>query len=173
MQIDTSRLVPIGTLCAWMRLLLDLFVHEGAFLEGGHWHFAVENLLFPAACLSDVKTDAFSVDPYQAWMHCSHAADYDGRQSSLLDDYMSALARFHFVWTAYETVRSQSKAGRLLTSRDVDCRKAPVERIPCVHKRLVESIYRTSKSLVGEDEAILGRLKKGDESVILGEAGLL
>ena len=173
MQMEARRPISIGTLCARMRLLLNLFAYEGTFPEGRDWPFAVENLLFPAACVSRVETDTFAADLYGSWSYCSPAAEYDERQSIVLNDYMSALARFHFVWNAYETARKTSEAGGLLTSRNAGSRKALVERIPGMHRRLVERVYRTSMSLVGRDEAILKRLKKGKEVLNLGEAGLL
>ena len=173
MQTEASRPVSIGTLCARMRLLLNLFASEGAFPEGRDWPIAVENLLFPAACVSRVETDTSAVDLYGAWLYCSSAAEYDERQSILLNDYMSALARFHFVWNAYETARETSEAGGLLTSKNDGSRRALVERIPGMHRRLTEQAYDTSMSLVGRDVAILNRLKKGNEVLNLGKAGLL
>lgn len=173
MKMEASRLVSIGTLCTRMRFLLSLFASEQAFRKGRDWPDAVANLLYPAACVSHVETDAFAADLYQSGSYCEPAAEYDQRQSIVLDDYMFALARFHFVWNAYETARTTSEAGRLLISRNPRSRDTLVERIPSMHQRLVERAYRTSMSLVGTEEAILRRLKNGTEVLNLGKAGLL
>ena len=98
-----------------MRMLLYLFEHEGALR--GEWWPRVSNLLLPAACLSRLETNASTADLYDAGEYCSQAADYDYHQSILLDDYLSVLAQFHFVWCAYEALRDQSDAGHLLTSK--------------------------------------------------------
>ena len=172
-KMEASRLVSIGTLCTRMRFLLSLFASEQAFRQEGDWPDAVANLLYPAACVSHVETDAFAADLYRSGSYCEPAAGYDERQSKVLDDYMLALARFHFVWNAYETVRKTSEAGHLLISGNPRSRDTLVERIPSMHQRLVEQTYHTSMSLVGTDEAILRRLKNGTEVLNLGKAGLL
>ena len=172
-KIEASRLVSIGTLCTRMRFLLSLFASEQAFRHGRDWPDAVANLLYPAACVSHVETDAFAADLYQSGSYCEPAAEYDECQNKVLDDYMFALARFHFVWNAYETVRKTSEAGRLLISGSPRSRETLVERIPSMHQQLVEQAYHMSMSLVGTEETILRRLKNGTEVLNLGEAGLL
>ncbi len=156
-----------------MRFLLGLFASEEAFRQEGEWPDAVANLLYPAACVSHVETDAFAADLYQSGATCEPAAEYDELQSKVLDDYMLALARFHFVWNAYETARKNSEAGHLLVSGNPRSRDTLVERIPSMHQGLVEQAYRASLALVGTEEEILRRLKKGTEVLNLGKAGLL
>ena len=101
------------------------------------------------------------------------AADYDDRQSTLLDDYLSVLARFHFVWSAYEAVRRQSNAGQLLTSKLVGDRVTLAGRVPVAQLELLDRVYRASLSLANGDDKILEPLEKKDESLVVGKAGLL
>ena len=154
-----------------MRFLVDLFETEGALR--GEWWSAVSNLLLPAACLSGVETNASAADLYDAWMYCSPAADYDDRQSKLLNDYVSQLARFHFVWSAYKAVRSKSESGHLLTSKNVADRNTLAGRVPPVQLALLEQICRVSLSLSQGNDRILASLKKGDETSAIGNAGLI
>ena len=171
MEVEQDRPVPLGTLCARMRLLLDLFGHEGA-LRGAWWS-GVANLLLPPACVSGIETNASAADLYNGWAYCSAAADYDDGQSILLNDYMSVLARFYFVWSAYEAVRRQSDAGRLLTSKDVGGRTILAGRVPPAQLELLNRVYRMSLASAQENKTILKSLKKRDEGLVVGKAGLI
>lgn len=171
MVVVEDRLVPLGTLCARVRLLLDLFEHEGTLKA--EWWSGVSNLLLPAACLSGVETNASVADLYDAGLYCSSAADYDDRQSNLLNDYLSVLARFHFVWAAFEAIRRQSDAGHLLTSKYLGDRKALAECVPPVQLELLDRDYRRSLSLAQSNETILRPLMRGSEKLVIGKAGLL
>ena len=86
---------------------------------------------------------------------------------------MSQLARFHFVWSAYNAVRSQSEAGHLLTSKNVSDRITLAERVPPVQLELLARIYQISLPLAQRNERILESLKKGNEESAVGGAGLI
>ena len=111
MRVEVTRLVSLQGLCARLRLLLGVFEQEGA-LGGKCGWSGVANSLLPAACVTRVDTDASAADLYDAGLYCEPSAHYDEQQSLILDDYMSALARYHFVWNAYATVREDSESGQ-------------------------------------------------------------
>lgn len=133
----------------------------------------MSNLLLPAACLSSVTTNAAAADLYDAGMYCTGPADYDEVQSQLLNDYISQLARYHFVWSAYETVRGRSGAGRLLTSRTVDDRRALAGRVPSAQLEMLDQVFRMSSSLTQGNDKILESLKNKNETLVVGWAGLI
>ena len=80
------RLVSLPSLCARVRLLLDVFAHEGAFRGNPSYWDSVGNLLLPPASVSRIVTNASVADLYGASDYCSSAADYDDAQSDALDD---------------------------------------------------------------------------------------
>lgn len=173
MEVEADRLISLETLCARMRLLLDLFGHEGA-LQGEAWWLRAANLLFPAACVTRVETDASVADLYDSGAYCSPSAAYDERQSRMLDDYMSSLARYHFVWNAYEMARSESAAGALMTSKYAGGRRTLAERVPPAQLGLLDRIYAASLSLAEESRKIRHRLEgKQVEQLGVGKAGRL
>ena len=154
-----------------MQFFLALLGREGVLQ--GEWSDGVSNLLLPAACLSRVETDATLADLFGGAEYCSSAADYYGFHSGLLDDYMSALARFHFVWTAFETIRDECDAGRLLTSREVGSRRTLARCVPPAQLQLLQRIYEACLPLAEGNEAILDLLNKRHEPLVIGRAGLL
>lgn len=170
-KVEAHQLVALGTLCARLRFLLYWFERESALL-GDCW-VGASNLLLPAACLSRVETNASVADLYGEQMWCSPAAEYDELQSKLLDDYMFVLTRFHFVWTAYETIRSKSSAGDLLTSEDPSGRVEMSERVPTAQLESLERVFRTSLRLAQMDEAICNPSKIRAEPLVVGKAGRL
>ena len=171
MEVEEHRRVPLRTLCARLRFLLGLFEQEGA-LQGAWWP-GVSNLLLPTACLSSVETNASVADLYDAWVYCSHAAGYDDRQSTLLNDYLAQLAQFHFVWSAYEAIRRQSESGHLLTSKIVGDRMMLVERVPPTQLVLLDRVYLACESMAQRNKRILMPLKMNDEDSVVGKAGLI
>lgn len=173
MEREVIRMVSLQTLCARLRLLLDTFEHEGALGGKCKWS-GVANLLFPAACIGRVQTDASTADLYDAGLYCGQAADFDQQQSEILDDYLSALVRFRFVWNAYETVRDNSQAGRLMKSRNPANRETLASRVPRAHLEIIDRVYGSCRSITQDVHKIwewMGR--KPAESVGLGKAGLL
>ena len=173
MQVDASRLVSLQTLSARLRLLLNLFEHEGALAGDCAWS-GIGNLLLPAACVARLEVDASAADLYEAGQHCSSSADYDDRQSRMLDDYMSALARYHFVWTAYETIRFDSDAGRLMTSGSSADREVFVARVPPALLKLLNQVYAVCGSLTRESDEIQRRLRRQQpEATVIGKSGRL
>ena len=175
MDVEEYQFVSVATLCARMRFLLYWFEREWA-LRGDCW-VGASNLLLPAACLSRVETNASVADLYDAGMWCSQAAEYYDDQSELLDDYMFVLARFHFIWTAYETVRSMSNAGGMLTAAGTDGRVGLSERVPSAQLELLDWAYHKSLHLAQIDEGILEPSKTRDEPLdeplVVGKAGRL
>ena len=165
------QFVAIGTLCARTRFLLDWFQHEGD-LRGDCWEGA-SNLLLPAACLARVETDASVTDFRDSGMWCLPVAEYDAQQGELLDDYMFVLALFHFIWTAFETIRSKSSAGCLLTSKDPSGRAELSKRVPTAQLQLLEWAYRRSLRLAQMEEETLVPPKIDDEPLVVGKAGRL
>ena len=173
MKVDKTKLVSLQSLCARLRILLDLFEHEGA-LSGPCGWSAVANLLFPAACVTRVQTDASAADLYEAGLYCEPAADYDERQSRVLDDYMSALVRYHFVWNAYATIRDDSSAGELMKTKNPADRKSLAGRVPQAHLVLLDRVSGPCRSLTQGSREIQGWLStKQVETVGLGKAGRL
>ena len=173
MKVDATSLVPLQSLCARLRLLLALFEHERALGGRCKWS-GVANLLLPAACVTRVETDASAADLYDAGSYCEPANHHDQQQSEILDDYMSALARHLFVWNAYETVREDSDAGRLMATKNVADRKVLAERVPRSHLELVDWVYGWCGSLTQGSREIQKVLKsKRVEPLGLGKAGLL
>ena len=171
MKVEEGQLVGIATLCARMRVLLYLFEHDGA-LQGKCWTGAA-NLLLPAACMSGVETNAAVADLYPGQTYCSSALDYSDRQSMLLDNYVSALVRFHFVWCAFEVVRDESRAGTRLKSPDVGQRTSLASSVPPTQLALLDLVYRASHSSVQGNERILKPRRCEDESSVVGKAGLI
>ena len=173
MKVETSRLVSLQTLCARLRVLLSLFEHEGALGGRCSWS-GVANLLLPAACVTRVETNAAAADLYDAGLYCEPAAGYDERQSRILDDYMSALARYHFVWNAYETVRNDSDAGRMMKTKNAADRETLAAKVPGAHLELLDRVCRPSRSLTQGSPEVQEWLKtKGVETHGLGKAGRL
>ena len=160
-------------LCARLRLLLEMFEHEGALGGRCRWS-GVANLLFPVACISRIETNASAADLYGAWMYCGQAADSDQQQGEILDDYLSALARFHFVWSAYETVRKDSGAGKLMRTKNPVDRETLAGRVPRTHLEVLDRVYDSCWSTTQDSSEIRGRIKgKRGESAGLGKAGWL
>ena len=173
MSVVVNRLVSQQALCARLRLLLDLFENEGAL--GGRCRWSrVANLLLPAACVTRVETDTSAADLYDAGFYCTPAADYDRCQGRILDDYMSALARYHFVWNAYENVRKYSCSGELMTTKNTAGREKLAARVPQAQLNLVDRTYRSCLSLTQGSPRIQKWLKtKQVEGVGVGKAGQL
>ena len=173
MHVQSDSLVSLETLCARMRFLLDHFGRSGA-IEGEPWWPGTANLLYPAACLSGLETDASVADLYGAWAYCAPAAAYDERQSLMLDDYMSALARYHFVWNAYEWARGRCAAGRLMTGKNASQRKTLASMVLATQLELVDRIYIACLPLAQENKTIRNRLNniKGEELGV-GKAAVL
>ena len=131
-------------------------------------------MLYPAACLSRVETDASVADLYGAWAYCSPAAAYDERQSVMLDDYMSALARYHFVWNAYEWARGRSAPGRLMTGKNAGHRKTLASLVPATQLELVNRICSACLPLARDSKAIRKRLNNMEgEKLGVGKAAVL
>ena len=173
MKVDKTRLVSLQSLCVRLRLLLSLFEHEGA-LGGRCGWSGVANLLLPAACVTRLEADASAADLYDARLYCEPSADYDERQSRMLDDYMSALARYHFVWNAYATVRDDSDAGRLMKTKNPADRSSLDGRVPQAHVELLDQVSGPCRSLTQGSREIQERLKTNQvETVGLGRAGRL
>lgn len=142
MRVKVTRLVRLQGLCARLRLLIGLFEHRG--ILGGECRWSgVSNLLLPAACVTRLETNAAAADLYDSGCYCEPSADYDERQSLLLDDYMSALARYHFVWNSYAAIRKNSKAGRLMTTKNAADREELAGRVPTGHLELLDRVYGT------------------------------
>ena len=123
--------------------------------------------------MSRVDTDASTADLYDAALYCSSASDYDDKQSELLDDYMLELVRFHFVWNAYETVRSISEVGCKMTTKIPEDRLSLFGAVPIAHKELLTWVYKACLPLAEVKPIICRRLKNGNEDSVLGKAGLL
>ena len=170
-EVEEDRPVALGTLCARMQFLLHLLGREGA-LQGEWWQ-GVSNLLLPAASLSRVETNATLADLFGGSEYCSSAADFLGFHSRLLDDYMSALVRFHFVWTAFETIRGECDAGCLFTSTDIGGRTTLARCVSPVQIRLLQRVYEACLPLAQGNKKILDRLNNRHESLVIGRAGHL
>ena len=173
MRVSPTRLVPLSSLCARLRLLLDLFSHELHLQGSSAWWDATANLLLPAASIARVVTNASLADLYDAGLYCSTAADYDDTQSDLLDDYTLRLTRFHFVWHAYETVRTKSTSGRKLTAKHPTARLPLLEAQPTAHKELLDFGFHGCRTLANNHPKICRRLHRGNETTVIGNAGLL
>lgn len=173
MGISPNRLVPLSSLCARLRLLLDLFSHELLLQGSSAWWDATANLLLPVTSITRVVTDASLADLYDAGLYCSAAADYDDTQSDLLDDYTLRFTRFHFVWHAYENVRAKTKSGRKLTAKDPTARLPLLVAQPTAHKELLDFGFHGCRTLANGDPKICRRLHSGKENTVIGNAGLL
>ena len=170
MEQQRRHLVPLPTLCARMRLLLELFLPKVR--NPSSWG-SVGNLLLPPASLSRVVTDTSAADLYGAAAYCSSASNYDDIQSELLDDHMLELVRFHFVWNVYETVRCISGVGCKMTSNNHEDRLSLLGAVPSALKELLTWEYETCLSLSKVKPVICKRMEKGNEASVLGKAGLL
>ena len=172
-NMNERHLVPLPELSARIRVLLDLFGRDLGLFGPALWWDSASNLLFPAASLAKVTTNASLADLYDAFVFCSTAASYDAVQSRLLDDYIGAWARFHFVWNAYEVIRSESTAGRSMTRKDPRARLTLESVVPPAHLQLLTRAYHRSATLTKDTPAIRESLQRGSEVSVLGEAGLL
>ena len=87
---------------------------------------------------------------------------------------MSALARYHFVWNAYENVRKYSCAGKLMTTKKTAGREELATRVPQAQLNLVDRTYGFCLSLAQGSPRIQIWLKtKQVEAVGVGKAGQL
>lgn len=173
MMMSPSRLVHMPSLCARLRLLLGLYGQELYFRgASGWWNRTVDLLLAPAS-IARVDTDATLADLYDSDGYCSAAVHYNDTQSNLLDDYMLRLTRFHFVWHAYATVRDHSESGQKLTSKDLRERLPILSAQPIAHKELLDFFFSACERLAMGDPQILKRLRRGNETTVVGKAGHL
>ncbi len=86
---------------------------------------------------------------------------------------MLELVRFHFVWNAYETVRSISEVGCKMTTKIPEDRLSLFGAVPIAHKELLTWVYKACLPLAEVKPIICRRLKNGNEDSVLGKAGLL
>ena len=173
MRVSPNRLVPVSSLCARLRLLLALYDQDLCFRStSGSWD-AAANLLLPPASISRVDVNTSLADLHDADLYCAPAAHYNDVQSDLLDEYMLRLTRFHFVWHAYATVRDHSESGLKLTSSDLAARLPILSAQPRAHKELLSFGLSTCEKLAADNPRILKRLRKGNETTVVGKAGHL
>ena len=173
MRVEVTRLVSLQALCARLRLLLSLFEHEGSLGGKCRWN-GVGNLLFPAACVTRVDTDASAADLYNAGLYCEPSAHYDEQQSLIFDDYMSGLARYHFVWNAYAMARKDSESGRLMMTKNAADREVVATRVPQAHLDVLDRVRGACWSFTQGNGTIQKWLKKKEvETHGIGKAGRL
>ena len=172
-DMDERHLVTLAELAARSRVLLDLFGRDLELFGRALWWNSASNLLFPAAALAEVTTNASRADLYDAFTFCSTAASYDAAQSRVLDDYLSAWTRFHFVWNAYEVVRCKSTAGRRMMHKDPSSRLTLQRVVPPAHLQLLTRAYHRGASLTKDNPVIREKSQEGREVSVLGKAGLL
>ena len=166
MKVDVNRLVSLQCLCARLHFLLRLFEQEGG-LSGRPCWIGVANLLYPATCVTRVDTDASAADLYDSGSWCRPPRVYDDAQSRIFDDYVSALARYYFVWNAYELARKESMHGRLLTKTYTEGRELFAAKLPPTHLDVVDRVRDTCETLAQEDPKTQERLK-GKQNEVLG-----
>ena len=171
MQEMNFRLLDISTLSAQLVHILTYLSREGVLKSEAERWYRVGTLLFPPTSLVRVDTDASAADPYDAWMYCAPAAQYDSDQSQLLNDYVLQLVRFHFVWNAFEVASSCFFPKHVINSKDRDDQRSNSMAIPAAHRQVMASVHANCLVLARGVASADLRLKQGEGLGFLRRVG--
>ena len=102
-------------------------------------------------------------------MYCSPAAKFDSDQSELLDDYLLQLARFHFVWNAFELASKCLVPKRVVKCKDSEVQRSYIQAVPIAHRKVMENVSHVCVALAKGDASFRKPIKEVDGSYFLGQ----
>ncbi len=77
------------------------------------------------------------------------------------------------MWHAYVSVRTNTESGRKLTKGKSAARQTLLDTQPAAHKQLLEFSFHGCRALADNHPRICRRLRRGEETTVIGKAGHL